>query len=605
MYQHSTQRRCEGTAAHQQSRKFCSVGWMLALLFAGDLHQLGWSHTLTDYLPAGAVASLECYNAKHVIELIETSGYLERIVEFKEFRRWQDSIDGRRLRGGLEILQGQLNMTWLEALKRVFGRQAILAFYPPPAGFSSPVMVVLLRVQDVPTAALLRQKAQPWLELDGNFKIHQEREVWYVSHQSQPWHVAVWQDWIVVCQAETHVRQILDAITRPELHEQPVLSESPAWQNLNYEQDELQTALIGCIDLKTIRQLLNQARSTPEKLDNPLASLVLGGLVEVAAHADYVHSQLRVEQSSFQLQTRLQLVPAIGETKVYHSLLLGIDKEETQRFAQLPRYLGSFEWVRDWAGWYQNRDRLLIARVLPEFDKFETGLATFLPGKDFAEDVLRHLAPRMSIVFARQNYEHLTRPPGIRLPAAALVFELRSEQAVGLFQLFFQTIASLSNLEAGKYGRAPWVLSSENHAGVQISFARYLEVPDEQTIPPVVYNFQPASAVVNQRFVMASSLGLCRDLIDLLRQESTQPTSAELLQGVNLAITLRPQSLATALEENQHVLVAEGLQRGNTEEQVLQGLNLAIDFLNKQRATHLQVRFEDQEMVWELSGGWD
>ena len=42
--------------------------------------------------------------------------------------------------------------------------------------------------------------------------------------------------------------------------------------------------------------------------------------------------------------------------------------------------LGVISFSRNFVTWYKAREQLLEAKLQPEFDKFETGLATFLPG---------------------------------------------------------------------------------------------------------------------------------------------------------------------------------------------------------------------------------
>ncbi|MDZ4689165.1 MAG: hypothetical protein SH850_29160, partial [Planctomycetaceae bacterium] len=246
----------------------------------------------------------------------------------------------------------------------------------------------------------------------------------------------------------------------------------------------------------------------------------------------------------------------------------------------VPRQLAGFTLCREWAKWYQSREELLIERVLPEFDKFETGLSTFLPGKDFAQDVLGLLNAPMSFVAAGQTYSHLSGKPGLQLPAFAVVLDLRDpKQGSDVFRLFFQTLATIVNIEAGKQGRQPWVMDSENHHGVQVSYAKYLETPKGDELP-MVFNFQPAAGLVGNRFVAASSLELCRDLIDSLQPGSRAdalPRSAP--PARNGELSLDPTVAADLLLANRAVLTAKGVQSGKSIEQADEELDYLLTLL--------------------------
>lgn len=69
----------------------------------------------------------------------------------------------------------------------------------------------------------------------------------------------------------------------------------------------------------------------------------------------------------------------------------------------MPGLIGGWVLHRDFAGWYKRREELLDPKVLPEFDKFEAGLANLLPGKDYGTDILPSLGNRLTFVAARRT----------------------------------------------------------------------------------------------------------------------------------------------------------------------------------------------------------
>uniref|UniRef100_A0A7C4LLH0 DUF3352 domain-containing protein n=1 Tax=Schlesneria paludicola TaxID=360056 RepID=A0A7C4LLH0_9PLAN len=561
--------------------------------------------TLAEYLPEGAIGSVELTNLAALVERIEQSPLPGLIADSDDYRKWADSDAGRKFRGGQAILEGQLGISLSAAVKRIAGEQMFLAVYPPSEGRPNPDGVLLVRLADAQIGPLLKDKLIPLAALAGDqVRLEERNGSLRARSRDGNAHAALHDRWIIVSNDATRLEAVLTAVARPDAPADNTLADSPAWKNLPLKVDSDATWLRVCVDTRRIQQLVNQERLLPAKVDNPLASLLLGGLMECAAMAPRVHGTLVVGSSDFAVS--LHVERSVQQLDAAHQTLLAA-REIREPFATpvVPRFLASLELSRQWAEWYRRRDELHEPQVLPEFDKFETGLATFLPGKDFAEDVLGLLNPALTIIVARQTYPHLKGQPGVQLPAMAVVLDLKDPQkGADVFNLFFQTITSISNIEAGKYGRFPWVLGSETHQGIQVAFARYLQTPEGKELP-LVYNFQPAAAVVGQKYVAATSLELCRDLIDAYRKANTSPTGAEAAQKINLELNWDPKGFADLLQANRAALEAAGLQAGKSAAQVEREIQWGESFLRQLNRWQLRTLVHDQSVEVRLTGSWD
>ena len=271
--------------------------------------------------------------------------------------------------------------------------------------------------------------------------------------------------------------------------------------------------------------------------------------------------------------------------------------------------LGTISFSRSLAKWYKAREQLMEAKLMPEFDKFETGIATFLPGKDFAEDVLPLLTGRIAFVSAPQDYSYLDGKPGVQIPAFGLVIELaKPQEGSDILSLVGQTILTIRNLEAAKHKHQPWVQASESYHDVQISFARYLQRPKGDQLA-TLYNFQPATALVGNRFVLSSSLGLCRQLIDAMsgsKPSEAAAVEADRTKGAvpNFVQEFSPTVAAKLLEDNAAIIHAKNIQNGKTAEQSareLAGFCLLLRHLTTIRFDAVQ--YPDRMQI-ELHGGW-
>ena len=233
-------------------------------------------------------------------------------------------------------------------------------------------------------------------------------------------------------------------------------------------------------------------------------------------------------------------------------------------------------------------------------------MAIFLAGRDFSEDVLPLLGQRLTIVTTPQSFSHLKGKPGVQLPGIGLIVDLaKPAEANDFLNLVFQTIVVISNLQASQEGRQTFVLSSESYRETQVAFAKYVKQPEGATLP-ISYNFQPASARVGNRYVFATSLETCHQLIDTLKDHVATPrTQVDPKEGVrDLFLDLSPSVAADLLELNASVLQAQNLQQGKSAEQSTQELNTLLKFLRLLTpVTFTSTRHSDR-WVLELRGGW-
>lgn len=561
--------------------------------------------SLADYLPDGALGSVEVSGLAALIEKIESSDIPRVIVESDGYKKYADSDAGRKARGGQALLEGQLGMGLWTAAKRIAGDRAFLAIYPPSDGNEQPNGVLLVRLADEEIGPLVKEKLAPFVELAGDKVVAENRDgVWRLRSKDDKVHAALRGRWVVLSSTADRLDGVLNAVSRPDVPSESTLADSPAWKGLAVQSQPGDTWVTVCVDLQRLRTIVNQDRLLPSKTDNPLASLLFGGLLECAALAPRACGSLVVGSNEFALSVKVD--QSADRLDAAHRTLFAPRVTSLPVLTpDVPRRLGSLEFSRAWAEWYKARDQLLEAKVLPEFDKFETGLATFLPGKDFAEDVLALLGTPMTFVAAQQTFPHLEGHPGVQLPAFGVVLELNDPQkGADLFNVFFQTITSISNIEAGKYGRQPWVLGSESFQGIQIAFAKYLQTP-KGTELPLVYNFQPASALVGKNYVAATSLELCRDLVKSLQQpvrDGSPPRSSGV--DVNFEMNLDPNLAAELLLANRAALEAVGLQQGKTAEQVRQEFDAGQALLRALAPWQMRTIVHEKTIELRLTGGW-
>jgi hypothetical protein len=343
------------------------------------------------------------------------------------------------------------------------------------------------------------------------------------------------------------------------------------------------------------------AQQLPEKLDNPLGSLLFGDVMQLLRTSPFLAATVDVTADGLALAAS---VPR-DDTKVAEPFQAFVPNngDGVLPLPKVPNLLSGFTLYRDFAEWYKHREDLLQADLMPGFDKFESGLANLLPGRDFGQDVLPLFGKRMTFVAAPQDYSHLNGEPGIKLPGMAIVMELsKPEEAAAVLQLFYQTIAAIANLQAGQEGRQPWVVESQSYRDVQISFAKYLEKPTGKQLG-IVANFLPASARVGDQYILSSSLPLCKQLIDDAKDKAKSNTSNESSSETTL-FELNFDSLADMLKSNADFFVARLAQEGRSAEEAKAEFDASLDLLRRFDSVRSSSEVSSQAYTIRLEGKW-
>jgi hypothetical protein len=538
------------------------------------------SDSLVSYLPDGALATVEFAKLEPLIERLETSPVLKAILDSPQ---WQDALKQDQVQkamAGKAIAEGQLRMSLWDFAKTYFGDRMILAVYPPATPGGSPDGVLIIRVKQAESLKTLWERLSPLLPLAGDKLKVSDYEGGGRLFTATDGHQLVIRDrWVVLSKVKTLLDQTLRNLASPSSTANGD-SVPAAWKQMAAQMGTDHHAQL-CLNMTTLNTLVGH-RVIPGKLDNGVISLLLGGYLEMAASSPYVGSTLDVLENELQLRTSVG--GDVQKLDAAHQSFVVDGESGRADVPSMTSRLQGFSLTRDFAAWYRNREALLDAKLLPGFDKFETGLATFLPGRDFGEDVLPLLGKRLTIVSAPQSFAHLKGKPGVQLPGLAILLDLaKPAEANDLLTLVFQTVILISNLQAMQEGRQPFVMTSESYHDVQIAFAKYLKQPEGDKLP-ISANFQPASARVGNRFVVTTNVAMCRQMIDILQSESGQAAARSSVPPEtvrDLYFDLSPEVVADLLQLNSSVLQAQSLQQGKSADQAARELDFGLKLLRQ------------------------
>ncbi len=561
-------------------------------------NEAGKSGSLAGAMPSGAVGFAEVSGLGQHLKRLQGSSYLGEVLGSPQFQRLEKSPQYKKGNAARKIAETQLGMTLWSLLEGLLGDRLAVAVYPnegSPAGNPAVKVVALLRGADPKVVAQVRERLEPFLaladeQLEASDAIQGAK---VISFQGKVF-VALGDSWVAAAGTRELLTRAVGLMTGKE---QGALADEPAFQAMSAQMggEHFVRAFVNTGLLTAAKG----SRLTPEKLDNPLVSIFLGGILELAAGSPYAGLALDLADDRFVLTSAVA-----GDSRklddahrVFFSDPAG---PGTRDLPSLPSIIAGFTFHLDFANWYRQREKLLAAQILPGFDKFETGIATLLPGKDVGEDVIPLVGQSLTFVAAPQDYSHLDGRPGVKLPGFAVVIDLaRPEEGGDLFQMFFQTFSAIVNLQAGQQNNQPWVMTSETFKDVQISYGRYLKKPSGDQLP-LVANFLPASARVQNKFIISSSLGLCRQLVEELQK----PASGTPRANRNLNLEFHPEALADILEANRDVFQARSIQQGLEAKEAEREFSTLVQLVRRFNEFRLSTQVKPEAFQVQFEGSW-
>jgi hypothetical protein len=546
--------------------------WSLALLlpFTASARQ----PSLAASVPEGAIGFVEIANLSDVVRSIRSSRALELALSSEEWQKYQESpefLKANALRTTAELMLG--SSLWDVSADLLSGRLG-LALYANPDSSGKPHGVAIFHPDESKTLERVREALKPLLSASG--KEVDTSAVWPGSSTwstKQDIFLSMNSTWIVATQQRALLDRTLallgGAQDRPAALD---AQESFAEMERNLGDDHHVRAWVHT---PLIRKAFGERFGLPKKFTDGMASLIFGGLVELADRSPFVAATFDIGKNEVAGVVAIAGDPA----KLPEPAGLWYTQHPENGVIPIPRTPGTiagFTIHRKLGQWYRLRDQLLADNLLPAFDKFETDIGNLLPQKDFGQDVLPLIGDNFTLVSALQNYDHLGGEPGIKLPAFAAIFDLpKPKEGADTFQLFFQTLAAILNLQAGQESRQPSVLDTEIHHDTKITWSRFLAKPTGDRLP-LAYNFQPAAASIGRKYIIATSLQYCRDLVDHFRNPD-----ASQWQNLNSEMVLDFSTLAKLAELNESFLRSQEIQKGISPDAAEKRIGLLVTALKQ------------------------
>lgn len=239
-----------------------------------------------------------------------------------------------------------------------------------------------------------------------------------------------------------------------------------------------------------------------------------------------------------------------------------------------PGTIASLSLWRDYSTVWESRADLLPPESVQGLAQLDGVAGQFFGGRDFGTGVLGALTSDWRLIVALQDPKTLDPTPDVKLPAFALVVDIKPDDVdfAQRLKVAFQSFVGLVNIGAAQSKSPPLELGSETFEGTTIATSRYLppapaSLTDKKQDKPakgavhVRHNFSPSAAQVGNHFILGSSVGITRALVTAMKSPGTR-------LDTTLAVEADGATLAQLIERNRTQLVMRNmLEKGHDKDQ--------------------------------------
>lgn len=521
--------------------------------------------TAAEVLPPSTLAYVEISHPKELVPLILDHPLRKDIQQSSAFRQITAKPEFKKFRELVAQIEQRSGMQWPAALEQVSGDEIVFAVEPFTQGG-----VLLIKPTDMRTADAVRDALLSMLRDDaGKHGKPDPVEVkTYRGLKAYHVHDAIVADlgpWIMISNKKALAQRVantyLDGGDSLAADEQFTAAKKMA----------IGDGPIPCawafVRIAPIRLFAHQPWLDPKyKSENPGAEFVFGGLIPIAQNAPYVTASLWLDHDGMKLSAAAPYDKAwvSAERKFFFAPA----RDAAAKPLTPEGTLLSVTAYRDLSAMWQAGPDLFTEAVATQMAQTDSGLSNVLGGKSFSGDVLGAFKPQIQFVVVRQDYPDGAQKPSMRLPAGALVMEVKPKQFEAVhkhFRVGFQTIVALANLDGAQKGRPLLEMQSEKRGKSNIEFATYSA--DDQLKPDkssrgkddTYLNFSPSLVISNTHLILSSTRQLAEELADLDANEQGDQSIAD-----NTLIQLKPALAAELIKANREQLIAKNmLEKGH------------------------------------------
>ncbi|MDG2222138.1 MAG: hypothetical protein P8L85_12215 [Rubripirellula sp.] len=513
-------------------------------------------------LPPTTVLYAELTDPKALVSLIFDHPLRQKIEALPPYQTAIQSAGYKSFLFGRAMVETQLQMSWREAVEALFANRVTVAF---DVTTNSPVAII--HGKDAASMKLFGEKVLEFAKLGANADQIRESEYRGVPvFKIQNALYGISDDRMIITNQPDLGRAVIDRM----LDQGASLLDNPrfdsAWQTR--PADALAWAFA---DVEVLRA--SAGKPFEDQINNPVLELLVGGIQSALANSPYATATFRgnAEAVSLALATpfKADWVPE------YREYYFGVDA--TGRGPAIPEADGTLfamSTYRDFSEMWLRAGDLFNADINDGFAQADANLSTLFAGRDFGEDILGSFESEVAVVATRQDFSQQLPRPTLELPALGAVFKLKQpEKMTRELRRIFQSLIGFLNVVGAMNGQNQLELDMEKlEQKAELVTSSFVPETDqeESTEAELIFNFSPSIGFAGDRFVVASSASLARELVQAKLEGLT--ATADNTNGI-----LHADVLQQVLSDNREQLVSQNmLEDGNSREEAEAVIDLLV-----------------------------
>lgn len=564
--------------------------WTVVLLLAGAAR----AETPPDPLrlvPDQADLMVRIDNPRQLVETYTTLDLFQQLYKFEAFQEYVDSTNVRRFQQLVAHFEKQLGAKWPEVLDKAAGGGIVVAakLGPQPA---PAVLVVqskdeaalkkLVQVTlDVIEQELARQDSKvkpekgsyrdlPTVKVGNDLHAGLAGSALLVSNNEKALHLALDLHLDKGKNSLANVASIGDA--RKLLPAQPL-----GWLWLNME---------------TVHKAPQAKDIFTLPRNDAILTVLFGGLLDVAGRAPFLAAGLCRDDRGFVFSVRLPKGRE-GSSPALTTHIPPADTVGTLPLLEPKGVVYSTSSYTDLGKFWENREKLFNAQQVKALEDADKNTAK-LPIRVQISKVLTEVGPHQRFVVAHQPKFGYKITPDQKLPAFGLVVDMREPEK---FSKMMEGIIRAGAL----LGAAQFKLQLVEEKVGDLTLVGYRFPEDVKQVPmenTLVYNFSPCFVAVGDQFVVASTMELGRELIDLVQKEAKNPPKKNPLASVSRVYSSGGADLLAAVEDQlfAQIILDRAIPPAEAKKQVKE----LVDFVRKLGAFDIEQAYNAQDFRYDF-----
>ena len=561
---------------------------------------------ITRWVSDDAVIFVEAGRPSDLLDRLMDARVQKPLLNVPSIRNATEGEPFRKLQEVAELVSAKLGTTWEKALRDltgggiVFAVEAVEGSKPNVYLVATPSDTAILKKATETLVELARKDAADKGNSDPVKKVEYRGAIGY--HIGEQLVYGIFKDRLLIVDRGETGKMLID---RVEDGPEPAKRLADAADFKTRRTTVKSDAMVWAFARADRLRKLDPKKFGANGKNNPGQIILLGGWPDAIRKAPWVGASLTWTAATMAADITMP-VQAGGRDAAYKGFAPP-KGSGAPALVKPPGTIASLSLWRDLSAAWESRAELLPPETVQGLAQLDTFAGQFFGGRDFGTGVLGALTSDWRLVVALQDVKSLKPVPDVKLPAFALIVDVKpgDDDFAQRLRVAFQSFVGLVNLGAAQTKSPPLELGSESFEGITVSTARFMppaptsiaekakaptSEPDKKAPVHLRHNFSPSTAQVENHFVIGSSVAITRDMIGSLKSPGKP-------QAATLAVEADGNALATLVDLNRDQLVMRNmLDKGHAKEQAESEVGLLAALLRYLGQGRLAIQ-DDPEMT--------